>query len=240
MAAIAPAPDVTFSKRTLPFPTEDILILPMADDDLLSAAETAGWSFGYEDNPFTNFTSPEPIRPRNDDDHRIAQAKSASRFKEMVSGPDANLNMVMKIVQKGEEHKVLGAAFWGLPGERHKDLDKSKLEVEKLEAWSDIHEKNWNTLMNTFQAAKDEILKEQAAKCLYLKILFIHTDYQSAGLGKRLLQHGFDYADKFRIPVCLESSKAGRPVYERMGFKVEKMIKVEGADLDSPFMVRWA
>lgn len=70
-------------------------------------------------------------------------------------------------------------------------------------------------------------------------------------MGSVLLQWGMDKADLEQppLPTVLESSKAGRPLYEKRGFKVEGWLQLspstpDGKGVDEtrvhkfPFMVR--
>ena len=73
----------------------------------------------------------------------------------------------------------------------------------------------------------------------------VHPDYQVKGVGKKLVQWGLDVAEELKLPIYLESTIEGVPLYERMGFKKLK----EGVtftpevtnlkeDIEAPLMVR--
>jgi hypothetical protein len=52
-----------------------------------------------------------------------------------------------------------------------------------------------------------------------LEILCVDPAAQGLGVGKALLAWGFERADRDRLPIYLEATKAGKPVYERAHFE---------------------
>lgn len=54
---------------------------------------------------------------------------------------------------------------------------------------------------------------------VYLKILAVREDWQGKGIGKALLRHICESAGEKGMPVYLESSTAGVPVYLKVGFE---------------------
>ncbi|KAL1978121.1 hypothetical protein VTN31DRAFT_980 [Thermomyces dupontii] len=57
-------------------------------------------------------------------------------------------------------------------------------------------------------------------KRVELDLLIVHPKYQGRGIGKMLLQWGFEYAERAKLPIYIEATEAGRPVYEKAGLKV--------------------
>ncbi|KAL5334918.1 acetyltransferase [Aspergillus crustosus] len=55
-------------------------------------------------------------------------------------------------------------------------------------------------------------------KHYYLDTLATHPDYQRQGAGALLLKWGCDLADEHGVPLYVDASKAGAPLYERFGF----------------------
>jgi GNAT superfamily N-acetyltransferase len=73
----------------------------------------------------------------------------------------------------------------------------------------------------------------------YLSFLIIDPEAQGKGVGSALMDWGFQQADKADppLPVVLESSAPGRPLYEKRGFVACGDIHVLGAPT-FPIMVR--
>ena len=72
----------------------------------------------------------------------------------------------------------------------------------------------------------------------------MHPDYQGKGVGKKLVQWGLDVSESLRLPIYLESTTEGIPLYERTGFQRLEGIDLPpavtklGADIEAPLMVR--
>jgi GNAT superfamily N-acetyltransferase len=77
----------------------------------------------------------------------------------------------------------------------------------------------------------------------YLRILATDPTHHRRGAGALLLRWGTAEADRLRLPCYLESSPAGRPLYERYGFAEVDSVAVDlspwgGPAFDVPIMVR--
>ncbi|KAM3075790.1 hypothetical protein ACMFMG_007917 [Clarireedia jacksonii] len=67
-------------------------------------------------------------------------------------------------------------------------------------------------------------------RCLVLQILVVHPFHQGKGIGTLLLQEGLRQADELGVPVWLEASEKGRPLYRKLGFNDVKTIKIDLAE----------
>jgi predicted N-acetyltransferase YhbS len=47
----------------------------------------------------------------------------------------------------------------------------------------------------------------------------VHPDYQGQGVGGQLMKWGMDVAEQLNLPIYLESTVEGVPLYKRLGFK---------------------
>jgi N-acetylglutamate synthase-like GNAT family acetyltransferase len=74
--------------------------------------------------------------------------------------------------------------------------------------------------------------------CLFTKVLAllcVHPDCERRGAGSAIVQWGLNYAERVALPAYLEASKAGQPVYERLGFKQIDEIVVPAEKWDGDF-----
>ncbi|KAH9896248.1 acyl-CoA N-acyltransferase [Xylariomycetidae sp. FL2044] len=80
----------------------------------------------------------------------------------------------------------------------------------------------------------------------YVSTMAVHPDHQRRGAGRLLMQWGMDVAEKMGLPVYLESTEPGYPLYQHMGFErlthVSLIHKAEVAgtpeDVEVPLMVK--
>ena len=68
--------------------------------------------------------------------------------------------------------------------------------------------------------------------CIELLHLDTHPEYERRGIGSLLVQWGIDKSEESRIPLYLESTEIGKPLYERFRFT-----EVDRLTLD---MEKWA
>lgn len=73
----------------------------------------------------------------------------------------------------------------------------------------------------------------------------VHPDYQGKGVGKKLVQWGVDVSEELGVPIYLESTREGVPLYERMGFQKLKEgvtftpeVTALEEDIEAPLMTR--
>lgn len=64
----------------------------------------------------------------------------------------------------------------------------------------------------------------------YLSVLAVHPDFQKFKVGSKLIDQGIAWADAESppLPVLLESSPAGRRLYESRGFVKEDEFPLDG------------
>ncbi|KAI0539385.1 acyl-CoA N-acyltransferase [Xylaria digitata] len=81
---------------------------------------------------------------------------------------------------------------------------------------------------------------------VYLPAIAVHPDHQRQGVGRLLMQWGVSVAENFGLPIYLESTGLGYPLYEAMRFnklthaQIIHKAEVTGGseDTEIPLMVR--
>ncbi|KAK9772228.1 putative N-acetyltransferase domain-containing protein [Seiridium cardinale] len=95
---------------------------------------------------------------------------------------------------------------------------------------------NWNMREKLFGGRKH----------VYCVTMATHPDYQRKGIGRLLVQWGIDIAEQLGLPVYLESTEQGAPLYEAVGFEKlahEKLVYKasetgQKEDIEVPLMVK--
>ncbi len=154
-------PKMSIDSKPPPFSPSEIIVLPLLEDDLLSAAHVMSQAFG-PDNPFLNFMFPPSTRP-SDFSSKGDERQAAQWKHDFFIHPDGKDKYhVLKAVRKGQEDKVLGVSIWCKPGFRHEELKLEDLEGEELDSYKGVNVENWNKLwVDGCQVIRDEIMKEQ-------------------------------------------------------------------------------
>ncbi|KAI5122867.1 hypothetical protein M0805_003160, partial [Coniferiporia weirii] len=85
---------------------------------------------------------------------------------------------------------------------------------------------------------REEFANER--ECYILRTLVVHPNVQRRGIGSALLKHCFALADAAGVPIYLEASQAGAPLYTAHGFETIRTLQVEyaGEVVKLPVMVR--
>lgn len=89
----------------------------------------------------------------------------------MLSKDSSERYMFMKAVRKDYEDEVLGFAIWYKPGMEYELIDKSKMDKEEKEAFSDVSEENQNQIYEAFKKVRREIQGDEATKSWYVSII---------------------------------------------------------------------
>lgn len=75
------------------------------------------------------------------------------------------------------------------------------------------------------------------AKYTDLDMLATHPAHHGRGIASLLLKWGLERADRDGVPVFLAASPAGKPMYERRGFRVLGTEEIAGGYVQA-YMVR--
>ncbi|GAA5895871.1 hypothetical protein JCM8208_005110 [Rhodotorula glutinis] len=140
------------------------------------------------------------------------EAHFISRFGKFIKQRDDNgARYLITVATRGD--KYLGYGF-------------STFEVDEKERLADSGEKRfWPEGANVRRAEEylagtlDKHKKDNLPFAHWsLSILSVHPDCHGQGVGRKLVQEVLDHGKRDGVPVTLESTELGRPLYEKMGF----------------------
>ncbi|KAL4780615.1 acyl-CoA N-acyltransferase [Aspergillus varians] len=124
---------------------------------------------------------------------------------------------------------IIGVAYWEVHGE-DEVVDKSVEEEVSGGLALDIPERHDDSSIAYYTmlaSGKRDVLGipgegsrvEKLKKRVELSSLVVHPDFQGKGIGKELMKWGLEEAERLGLPLYLESTSAGRPLYEKIGFE---------------------
>ena len=132
--------------------------------------------------------------------------------------------------------RTIAIAVWSahninVQGEEDGSNEPASVSVEKSEAEHqpflppELRLDVLNALFTPIRAAQDEIMGSK--QYLILNTLATHPDHHRKGAGTILLQWGLQKADELNLEMYLDSTTIARPLYEKHGFEVKKMIEFD-------------
>ncbi|CDZ96455.1 GNAT domain [Phaffia rhodozyma] len=194
----------------------------------------------------------EPVEKQPALDIRIARGVNL-RTREAPFDPP--YYRFVKATLSSDPSKIVGSAFYWSPvdrtstgGELLPEEKAAKLErAEKLERSKSSKldfEDGDGFDMSFIDAFKKDIFEKRRDYFLgkphwFLELIYVHSDHQGQGVGKALLQWGIDQAESQGVPIYLEATEPGRPVYEKNGFRVVTWSSLPGKDGTEVGAVKW-
>ncbi|KAI0851887.1 acyl-CoA N-acyltransferase [Daldinia vernicosa] len=136
--------------------------------------------------------------------------------------------------------ELVGYARWVLPSEHLAAEDGSPEWAEaQVPDVSDEEKARFEELAKSARLAtrkeadgmddrNDEVLARLLAAGTYIKFeyLAVHPANKGKGIGSALVESGIRHAEKIGVPLFTMAYKAGRGIYERLGFKeVERVVQ---------------
>ncbi|KAF1811833.1 acyl-CoA N-acyltransferase [Eremomyces bilateralis CBS 781.70] len=224
-------------------------IRPLEPKDISEVADLQVAAF-LHDELFTWF-DPE-LEKHPEELRRVRLARTRNRMEEVGCH-----GFVLEIDSEDgcavDGKRIAGMTMWQREGNdelaRRWQHDTLSKRLNRLLLWMEgTYEKyvvfshtNKERLAHFFQVAHDEfdpILATLPSRW-HLSALAVHPAFHRRGIGSQLLEHGLQFADEERVPVTLNASVAGRPLYEKSGFEVVKTCLIaESPELLGVLMVR--
>ncbi|KAM0745793.1 acyl-CoA N-acyltransferase [Meredithblackwellia eburnea MCA 4105] len=115
---------------------------------------------------------------------------------------------VFKAVEEGGNGRPIGLGWWTVPWSGGPVESPMRMMPEGA---------NQDVAQDLFEKLK-EVAKSRPEQRYELEILSIHPDHQRMGVGRVLLQWGLDAADSDGVPVYLDATPAGIPMYNAFNF----------------------
>jgi len=122
--------------------------------------------------------------------------------------------------------QIIAAAKWLLypHGNSEEELD----EMFQMPTVEQGYKKEWEPVYRHLNENRRETVSTRPY--FFLSILVTHPEHHRRGAGGMLVKWGTGKADELGIECYLESSIEGRPLYERLGFRVVKEVEFKMAD----------
>lgn len=123
--------------------------------------------------------------------------------------------------------KIVACAKWliYLDGNTEEELNEMiKMPITYPETWKPI--------FDYLHGSRKEVMGRRPY--CFLSILATHPDHHRKGAGGKLVKWGTAIADEQGIECYIEASIEGRPLYERLGFRVVKEMSFSLGDFGRP------
>ncbi|PGH19364.1 hypothetical protein AJ80_04004 [Polytolypa hystricis UAMH7299] len=136
--------------------------------------------------------------------------------------------------------QIVGMATWDVYWREKTDEERKVPKAEWLEGKD---RERAEEFLTGFWEAREKVLA--GSKHVYCMVLATHPDHRRRGIGKLLMEWGTDIAERLNLPVYLEATYSGLPLYEKLGFQtlnegvmLRKEITGWNEDVEAPLMAK--
>lgn len=164
-------------------------------------------------------------------------ALAETRRKNLLSNPNSRVFKCVDTSLTSDEN-IIAVAEWSI---QEKETTREELE-KTLVCRPPFPEENRpareSFMENIFQSRRELLGTRPHVE---LDVLVTHPDHHRRGAGAMLIQWGVDEMDRLGLVGYLEASAAGRPLYQRFGFEVERELVWDskpygGTEIDTHFV----
>ncbi|OLN98036.1 hypothetical protein CCHL11_06866 [Colletotrichum chlorophyti] len=193
-----------------------IEVHPVLEADFRRCAEVEHLAFA--ELPDNKFLFPGPM-PED-----FLELRGSDLAKQTREDPTVRFFKAVDTDLSGDE-AIVAFAKWNV----HSD----GMPVPKPRVWGPgCNVEACNLLFGGFDKMRERLMSGKA--CVYLHILVTDPKHQRRGAGMKLLTWGMQEAVRLSIPVYLESSAAGHPLYLKAGFKDVEEQRVDFSEFGPP------
>ncbi|KAK8222754.1 acyl-CoA N-acyltransferase [Phyllosticta capitalensis] len=126
---------------------------------------------------------------------------------------------VLKVVDTDDGDRLVAGAHWEALDAGRDDDELAKL-LETYDVIPEEEERHGQAQRDFFGWLYSTRVRRMGKTPHHiLHLLVTHPDHQGRGAGKLLLQWGLERADAAGLPVYIEATPAGFPVYRKLGFE---------------------
>lgn len=200
-------------------------------EDMATCFEVVSKSFGH-DAPFMDIYFPNHDTPSG-------QLQGSNRLTAWRRSTENSVFLKAVTSIEGDpanKQRIMGFAIWT----HMKDIPPQKLEnAENVEEiWPDVNDRKFMAAMwEEYVKPRTQAVRDSHGKGVYvLELLAVHPDYQRLGAGRALVTWGIEASDSLRVRAVIEATPAGKPLYEKCGFRAE--IEEMRFDLGEEFSAR--
>ncbi|EAW15249.1 GNAT family N-acetyltransferase [Aspergillus clavatus NRRL 1] len=156
------------------------------------------------------------------------------QFAQMSANPAQRVLKIVDTDTDTDAEAVVAFAVWGLPCQPqqqqqqrnpHAEPEPDPAPAPELDSYPASSDADLCRLFfGGMQKMHEEIMRGKPH--YYLNMLGTHPAYHGRGLASRLLRWGLERADAEGVETYLSASRAGRPLYEKYGFRVVEVREV--------------
>ncbi|OAX80884.1 hypothetical protein ACJ72_04774 [Emergomyces africanus] len=136
--------------------------------------------------------------------------------------------------------KIVGMAVWDVYWRVGTDEERKKPTIPWLEG---VEKERAESFLESLWKMREKWLGGR--RHVYCAFLAVHPEHQRRGVGKLLMEWGLGVGEQLQLPVYLESTRAGMPLYTKLGFeKLSQgaLLKSEvthfASDVEAPLMAK--
>ncbi|KAF2437782.1 hypothetical protein P171DRAFT_505459 [Karstenula rhodostoma CBS 690.94] len=202
-------------------PSNNVHMAPLEDADIPETFRIMSLSFG-SDAPFINAYFPAHTTP-------TGQSQGSERLLAWKnSAPNSQFLKAVASSKNGGD-VIIGIGIWTYMTEKPpQTLEEAEGEEEVRKYWPEEGDREWMRALwrEYVKPRTGAVVGAEGSGVYVLELLAVHPEYRRLGAGAALVNAGLKAAEKKGVGAVIESTDAGRPLYEKCGLicEIENMV----------------